>query len=115
MTTNRKHQIMRRIEERDGPNCSICELPLSSDMTVNDFRRRRRSRGAHGQTPLTTTLDHVLAERDGGRNDFENLRLAHKICNTVRGHSEITMDLRQRCRERVEDLRKKPVQVGPGG
>lgn len=39
--------------------------------------------------PLAPTLDHVKSRRDGGSSRTRNLRLAHGICNSFRGHAAI--------------------------
>lgn len=124
MDTNRKRFLMRLIEERDGINCHICELPLKNDRHPESLRRRSKRdslrRGNSSDGPLATTLDHVTARREGGHSELENLCLSHKICNNTRGHAELTDKLKKICRDRVESIRKtgilsKPVQVGPGG
>jgi 5-methylcytosine-specific restriction endonuclease McrA len=56
---------------RDGSTCWICGYKLVHD--------------APALSPLRTSLDHVVEVADGGSNRNENLRLAHAVCNNVRG------------------------------
>lgn len=65
--TSRQH--LNIIYERDKGLCWICLL-LNKPAFV---KRKDASR------------DHYMAKADGGSDDFENLRLAHKKCNSLRG------------------------------
>ena len=56
-----------------------------------------------GDQPLSLTMDHVLPVALGGKGTEK--RPAHKICNNLRLHHEVTDELRQRCRERVESIK----------
>ncbi len=56
--------------ERDGYVCWICGE--ACDPAADDQWRR-------------PSLDHVLAIMDGGAHRYDNLRTAHRRCNTVRG------------------------------
>lgn len=57
--------------ERDGWRCHLCER------SVDKTRR--------GNDPLAPTYDHLIPVVDGGTDAPENLRLAHRHCNTRRG------------------------------
>lgn len=59
------------IYERDGWKCQICFRPTKRTYDHSD--------------PDSPTLDHVLPRARGGSDDPENLRLAHAMCNAVRG------------------------------
>lgn len=61
------------IYERDKRLCWICLL-LGKPAYV---KRKDASR------------DHYMPTSDGGSDDFENLRLAHKSCNSRRGTKTI--------------------------
>lgn len=62
------------LRTKDGDNCWICGK-------VMDFRlcARRRWRAA--------TVDHVIPTSVGGPNTQDNLRLAHRKCNSERHHT----------------------------
>jgi 5-methylcytosine-specific restriction endonuclease McrA len=60
---------VRRLAERDGDLCWLC-------------------RGEFGEGRLLRTVDHVVPASAGGSDALENLRLAHKVCNSLRGSDE---------------------------
>lgn len=99
MDGHRKHRIIRLLLDRDGSNCWICDLPLKYE--DRERRKRRITGGAHGNTHTSTTIDHIKARVDGGSSDVDNLKLAHKICNTTRRNFDLTDGLRRACQERV--------------
>jgi hypothetical protein len=38
---------------------------------------------------LEASRDHVLPRHDGGKTTWDNIRLAHKECNSRRGHRDV--------------------------
>jgi 5-methylcytosine-specific restriction endonuclease McrA len=64
-------RIRQTLYERDGWSCAICELPVD--------------REAHWNDDFAPSLDHIKPRSLGGTHDAENLRTAHRICNSVRG------------------------------
>jgi hypothetical protein len=80
-----KSPIQKRIEkllERDGPWCHVC-----------GFEIREFSQAT--QTPYTASCDHIAPKANGGTNDLENLKLAHKMCNALRAKGTIASTLAQ--------------------
>lgn len=65
----------RAIYERDGHTCQLCHQPVNMDLGPSDLR------GA--------TLDHIVPRSLGGSDDPTNLRMAHRLCNSVRGAKEM--------------------------
>lgn len=59
------------IYERDGWVCQLCGDPVDRDLGPSDV--------------WAATLDHIVPRSKGGSDDFDNLRLAHRWCNSVRG------------------------------
>jgi 5-methylcytosine-specific restriction endonuclease McrA len=59
------------IYERDNGKCMICLEPTDAN--------------AHPQSDWYPTLDHVTPQSQGGTDDPDNLRTAHRWCNSVRG------------------------------
>lgn len=57
---------------RDGIECAICGEPL--DRHLRD-----------PQHPRYVTFDHIVPRAAGGVDRLDNLRLAHRSCNTARG------------------------------
>ncbi len=56
--------------------CHHCPLPV--DCTLP------------GSAPNGPTLEHVIPISEGGTNDLENLRIAHRSCNLKRGDRPAT-------------------------
>jgi HNH endonuclease len=44
-----------------------------------------------GHDPYCATYEHVVPVVDGGGHDLENLRLSHKLCNSIRGNGRLTL------------------------
>ena len=63
--------VRQALYERDGWACSICGVPVDRD--------------AHWNDDMAPSLDHIKPRSLGGTHDAENLRTAHRICNSVRG------------------------------
>lgn len=110
----------RRIEHADSPYCSSeCKRRGKPGKTASDRRRRERERGfkltarrrrevyerddfvchlcgeavdmeAHYLMPWAPTVDHVIPLARGGSHDMDNLRCAHRWCNSVRGDRLLT-------------------------
>lgn len=62
---------MLELGVRDGWRCHLC--------------RKRVNRRLFSPHPMSPTADHLIPVKDGGSDDAENLRLAHRVCNTRRG------------------------------
>lgn len=58
----------RKVFERDGWICYICNEPLHRVYDPHD--------------PLSPTVDHVIALANGGSNTYDNVRACHAICNS---------------------------------
>jgi hypothetical protein len=52
---------------------------------------------ASGETPDIPTFEHLTRKVEGGTNEIENLKLAHKKCNNERHSKNSTYD-RDLCR-----------------
>lgn len=68
-----------RLREKYGDNCCHCGKQMLFKRR-GDFARL----GKFG-----ATIEHLIPVRDGGSNDLDNLRLAHKICNNMRDKNEM--------------------------
>lgn len=60
------------IYERDAWTCQICDRAVEPAL--------------HPNHTFAATLDHLIPRSHGGSDDPENLRLAHRICNSARGN-----------------------------
>lgn len=88
MSNPRRKLKERIIRERDGNDCWLCSRPLLHPK-VTPVKHH----------PKSTTFDHVITVKAGGRSHTPNLRLAHFACNNLRGHREATEELKAECRE----------------
>lgn len=68
-------QSRSAIYQRDQATCQLCFDPVDLNLNYSD--------------EWSATLDHIVPRSLGGSNRSENLRLAHRWCNTVRGVHDI--------------------------
>lgn len=59
------------ILNRDGNKCWICNEELGEIVPNHD---------------LAPSIDHIIPQSKGGSNEIENLKLAHRKCNSERGN-----------------------------
>ena len=64
--------------ERDAWTCQLCNEPIDV--------------GAHYQSDWAASLDHIVPRSRGGSDDPENLRTAHRWCNSIRGDGHLYDD-----------------------
>lgn len=68
-----KDVTKKKLIKRDKNICQICGEPCdSSDKRWGHFG------------PLTPTIDHIVALANGGDHVWENVQLAHAICNIIK-------------------------------
>jgi len=86
-TTHAKHR--QTVLERDNFICQICDLPTDPDAGIT--------------ADLYPTLDHIIRVVDGGDDSLDNLRTAHKWCNSALNASLFGEDwVRARAQSRFE-------------
>lgn len=66
-----KRRRLIKLLRRDGFNCHICKKPLNLRAEYNAWDQ--------------PSLDHIIPRSEGGSHKLENLKLAHRMCNSVRG------------------------------
>lgn len=71
LTGRRRRKKLKRVLERDGRVCWLCG--------------NRIDKKAPAGSPGALSVDHVVPLNRGGSNAVENLRVAHRSCNTRRG------------------------------
>lgn len=73
-TEESKTITLQKLYERDGGVCWICGKPCNyeADSNSNEY----------------PSIDHVIPIADGGKDLWENIRLAHRYCNSWRYFSE---------------------------
>ena len=70
--TKESSQIsVQTLYERDGGVCWICGKLCDMTADYNDN--------------MYPSIDHVLPISKGGKDSWDNVRLAHRLCNSVRG------------------------------
>jgi 5-methylcytosine-specific restriction endonuclease McrA len=77
MSCRRRETKRRRLRERDGDRCWLCNGVMVFER-INDPLNFRAA-----------TIDHVIPKAEGGGNELENLKLAHRTCNIRKGHKII--------------------------
>lgn len=70
--------VRAAIYERDRWLCQICYEPVDAN--------------AHYLDDWAPSLDHIVPQSKGGGHEPENLRLAHRWCNAVRGDGSYYAD-----------------------
>jgi hypothetical protein len=60
------------VYRRDGWRCYLCGKRVKRDAQVPD--------------PMAPTIDHVIPLSQGGTHELSNVRCAHFICNSIKGH-----------------------------
>ena len=65
--------MKRQIAERDGWICHLCTGSVSPHLW------------GHHSNPDAPVIDHVIPVARGGDDTFENVRLAHRVCNARKG------------------------------
>jgi 5-methylcytosine-specific restriction endonuclease McrA len=85
-------QLISLVElaERDNWICHICKL------------RVPKKKGLHPK--LSPTRDHVIpvALKPNDSDFLDNIKLAHRICNQLKGDSQLSDDLRERCKNTIQ-------------
>lgn len=69
---------IRRLIKRDGCGCWLCHKPVN----LNDYEVRQD--GSFVAGPNYPSIDHVQALANGGQHTWDNVRLAHIYCNTMK-------------------------------
>lgn len=72
LDTARRAGKLRQVVERDGWECWLCGQPIRQGIDPH-----------HDEA---VSLDHVVPLSEGGNHAVENLRPAHRWCNSRRGN-----------------------------
>ena len=67
-----KAALVKSLAKRDGWICWLCETSIDQRLPAE-----------HDES---ATLDHVIPRSKGGSNKQTNLKLAHRVCNGMRGN-----------------------------
>lgn len=70
-TDESKTITLEKLYERDGGTCWLCgkQCDYSADINDNNY----------------PSIDHVIPIAYGGKDEWKNIRLAHRGCNTLKG------------------------------
>jgi HNH endonuclease len=74
MTTYIPADLRRQVIQRAGSECEYCRFP-------------------QGATLLAFEMEHIVAEKHGGKTSLENLALACPYCNRAKGTDLGSIDL----------------------
>lgn len=72
-------KVRAAVYERDAWTCMLCSEPVQPD--------------ADPQSDWYPSLDHIVPQSLGGGHDAQNLRTAHRWCNSIRGAKDYHADL----------------------
>lgn len=73
-----REKLRRKLfEEQDGL-CWLCNEPMTLERGDYENPNRRFA-----------SFDHVIPKHNGGTAYYTNLKLAHRSCNSIRGHKII--------------------------
>lgn len=79
-----KDITLKRLYIRDNGRCWICGLQC--DYQDKEYRGRTMIAGN-----MYPSIDHVVALADGGAHAWNNVKLAHRICNSLRYYAPSQM------------------------
>lgn len=51
--------------------------------------------------PLTPSIDHVIALKNGGNHVWSNVQLAHAICNIIKNDNDLTEEVITHAKEQA--------------
>lgn len=68
-------KLRLEIYERDGWECYLCSLPIDRESHWNDN--------------FAPSLDHLVPRSAGGSHNAENLKTAHRVCNSLKGATHV--------------------------
>lgn len=74
---------LRELDERDNHTCYLCGRPMDWD----DFRVDSSGNFIAGD--MYPSMDHVIPLADGGTHTDDNLRIAHRLCNALKGDRSV--------------------------
>lgn len=79
-----KDITLKRLYTRDKGVCWVCGLVC--DYQDKTYRGRTMIAG-----DMYPSIDHVVALSDGGAHAWDNVKLAHRICNSLRYYIPVTI------------------------
>ena len=74
---------------RDGAKCHICGIETDASVRA-----------------LEPTIDHVIPIALGGAHVLANVKLAHRVCNSLKGDRKLTAKLQRACRDRIKIVKR---------
>lgn len=64
-------KLLLRLRSENGDTCALCGLEMNFEPIS-------------GGLPNSASIDHIVPLREGGGTDPDNVRLTHRMCNTLR-------------------------------
>lgn len=90
---------LRSLIKRDGLTCRICGEPCDP--------KDRHENHVGKNYP---TIDHIIPMKNGGGHTWDNVQIAHMVCNSTKQDRELTDDLREQIIERKASTSSKDQQ-----
>ena len=90
LSGQRKRKLVRKLLERDGRLCWLCDRPMIAGKE---------------------TIEHLLARAAGGTNDLANLVLCHRGCNAHLKDRPVERKLRMRVKWHRALSRQRPART----
>ena len=75
---NHSNKSLKKLYQRDNGICYIC----GKECNYNDYIYKDNTFIAGNYYP---SIDHVIPLAKGGTDEWNNLKLAHRICNSIKG------------------------------
>jgi 5-methylcytosine-specific restriction endonuclease McrA len=92
-----RSKAQKQADRRWGPGCTLTKTWMTGGVFRLWLRERARCHLCGGNVPLNiperdpraASRDHLVPYTLGGRRTPENIRLAHRFCNSRRNHRDV--------------------------
>lgn len=74
---------LEKLIKKDKSICALC----GSEVNVNDYKTTREGHFVAGES--YPSIDHIKPIAKGGTHTWDNVQLAHRVCNAVKSDKEI--------------------------
>lgn len=80
---------LQELYKRDDGDCHLCGEQC-------DYKDYTKDNGAFIVGPSYPSIDHLLPRSKGGVHSWDNIKLAHHYCNTIKNDDEMLGDTKER-------------------
>jgi 5-methylcytosine-specific restriction endonuclease McrA len=92
----RERVTIAHLIARNGTKCHICGIETDASVRA-----------------LEPTIDHVIPIALGGAHVLANVKLAHRVCNSLKGDRKLTAKLQRACRDRIKTVKRAAPAICP--